>query len=92
LQQILQYFSLALREVELLGDLGQRDQSGGTSFKQDGYAGVSRIFCLRIHDERTAKITPPAGSELGHKGRSTWGLSVRQARANLSCEEGIRAL
>jgi len=37
-------------------------------------------FCLRIHDERTAKITPPAGSELGHKGRSTWGLSVRQAR------------
>ncbi len=67
LQHILQYFSLTLREIELLGDLGQWDQPGGPSF-EDGYAGVSRIFCLRIQEEGAAKITPPSGSELGHKG------------------------
>jgi len=37
-----QRFSLALREIKLLGDLRQGDESGGASFEQDGYAGVGR--------------------------------------------------
>ena len=49
LQQVLQYLSLALRKVVYLRDLRQRKQSGGASFKQDGYAGTRRIFCLGIH-------------------------------------------
>ena len=35
LQQIVQRFSLALREVKLLGDSRQWDYLGRTSFKQD---------------------------------------------------------
>ena len=84
--------SLAPREVELLRDLGQREQSGGSSFKQGGYAWMSRFSCLRIHEEGPAKITPPTGSELAHKRGTTPGLSAYQARAKISRGECIRTL
>ena len=60
LQQVFQHFPFALREVELLDDLAQWDQPGWPSLKQNGYAGPTRIFRLRIHSEGAAKKAPPA--------------------------------
>jgi len=60
LHQISQRFFLALREIKLLGDLRQGDESEGASFEKDGYAGVSGVIGLRIHKERPAKIMSPA--------------------------------
>jgi len=40
--------------------LRQGNEPGGTSFEQDGYAGVRGVVGVRIHNERPAKIAPPA--------------------------------
>src|SRR5258708_3107700 len=60
LQQVLQHLPFTLREIKLLDDLAQWNQTGWPSFEQHGYAGLTRISCLRIDEEGAAKIAPSA--------------------------------
>ena len=69
LQQILQHFLFALREVELLADLRQKNQCRGSSFKQNRNAGPIRTSRVRIYLKGSAKVTSPAGLKLRNEKR-----------------------